>query len=266
MLALIAGKGSLPVSLSQELQALDRPHRVLSLEGFEPDLPDVQSFRVEALGEVIADLVKSGAREVCFAGAMQRPPIDPSKLHPLSLPLVPRLMGVLQSGDDALLREVIAIFEEAGLRVRGAHELAPNLLAPKGIIAGAADETLQADAAKGIEILTALSSQDIGQGCVVAHGHCLGIETLQGTDAMLSFVAGTRALVSKPSGGVLVKRAKDGQDLRIDMPSVGANTIRAMAEAGLSGLCIQAGRVLLLERPEMLEEADKSGITIWGSD
>lgn len=265
MLALIAGRGALPVTLSQALTEAGRAHRVLSLEGFEPDLPDVTSFRVEALGQVLADLVAAGADEVCFAGAMQRPPIDPARLHPLSLPLVPRLMGVLQAGDDRLLREVIAIFEEAGLRVCGAHELAPELAAPHGTVHGKPDDDQQEDAAKGSAILSALASQDVGQGCVVARGHCLGIETLQGTDAMLGFVAESRATVSPAPGGVFVKRAKLGQDLRIDMPAIGPETVRAAARAGLTGICVQAGHVLILERQDMLDEAVRSGLTIWGT-
>lgn len=265
MLALIAGKGVLPLHLSSVLRASGYSHKVLSLEGFEPDLPDVVSFRVEELGKVLSDLVEGGATEVCFAGAMQRPPIDPSRLHPLSLPLVPRLMGVLQQGDDRLLREVIAIFEEAGLTVRGAAELAPELTAPEGVVSGMPSDQDKSDAEVGRELLAALSSHDIGQGCVVANGHCLGIETLQGTDAMLGFVADTRAPVSSPPGGVFVKRAKIGQDLRIDMPAVGPETVRKAAEAGLTGICVEAGRVLILDRDAVLADAAAQGIALWGT-
>jgi DUF1009 family protein len=265
MLVLIAGKGSLPVAVSHALTAAGQRHKVLSLEGFEPDLPDVTSFRVEALGQVLADLVAKGATEVCFAGAMQRPPIDAARLHPLSLPMVPRLMGVLQQGDDALLREVIAIFEDAGLTVRGAHELVPTLTAPEAVLCGTPTPTDQTDASHGVRILGALGPLDIGQGCVVARGHCLGIETLQGTDAMLGFVANSRARVSPPPGGVFVKRSKAGQDLRIDMPAIGPATVQAAQAAGLTGICVEAGKVLVLERALTLAAAQAAGISIWGA-
>ncbi|MDJ0860253.1 MAG: UDP-2,3-diacylglucosamine diphosphatase LpxI [Dinoroseobacter sp.] len=264
MLALIAGKGELPLHLSEALRREGSPHKVLSLEGFEPNLPDVTSFRVEDLGQVLSDLADGGAREICFAGAMQRPPIDPGRLHPLSLPLVPRLMGVLQEGDDRLLREVIAIFEEAGLKVRGAAEIAPELTAPDGAVFGKPGTQDLADAEKGRSLLASLSPHDIGQGCVIAKGHCLGIETLQGTDAMLGFVAGSRAPLSPPPSGVFIKRAKVGQDLRIDMPAIGPETVRGVAEAGLTGICLEAGRVLLLDRETVVADAAKKGIAIWG--
>jgi len=264
MLALIAGKGGLPVALAAALGASARPYRVLALEGFVPDLPEVEVFRVEDLGKVLADLRTQGITEVCFAGAMQRPPIDPARLHPLSVPLVPRLMAVLQGGDDRLLREVIAIFEDAGLEVRGAHEIAPGLLAPEGAIAGEADAQARADATRGAQILGAIGPLDIGQGCVIANGQCLGVETLQGTDALLGFVARTRGAVAPGPGGVFVKRAKPGQDLRIDMPTIGPDTIRAVAQAGLRGIALQAGHVLVLERAEVARLAGDAGIALWG--
>lgn len=265
MLALIAGQGALPLHLSEALHAAGTPHTVFSLEGFEPDLPDVTSFRVEDLGQVLKDLSDAGVSEVCFAGAMQRPPIDPARLHPLSLPLVPRLMSVLQQGDDRLLREVIAIFEEAGLKVRGAAEIAPELTAPDGAICGTPGPQHLADAEKGRSLLASLSPHDVSQGCVFANGHCLGIETLQGTDAMLGFVAETRTPVAPQAGGVFTKRAKLGQDLRIDMPAIGPETVRIAAAAGLSGICVEAGHVLLLDRMRLIRDAQAHDIVVWGA-
>lgn len=261
MLALVAGRGGLPLALAETLGQAGRAFRVYALEGFAPDLPDVTLFRVEALGRLLRDMRKEGITEVCFAGAMQRPPVDMSKLHPLSLKLVPRLMKVIGQGDDRLLREVISIFEEAGLAVRGAHELAPELLAD-GPVGRGPSEAERMDARRGAEILATLGPLDLGQGCVVAGGLCLGIETLQGTDAMLGFVGQSRAKLAKLPG-VFVKRAKPGQDLRIDMPTIGPDTVTAAAAAGLSGIAVQAGAVLLLDRAEVQRRAEAAGIAVW---
>lgn len=264
MLALIAGQGGLPVALAAALSERDRPYAVFALEGFAPDLPDVRSFRVEGLGKLLRDLRKAGVTEVCFAGAMQRPAVDMTKLHPLSLPLVPRLMKVIGAGDDRLLREVIAVFEEAGLAVRGAHEIAPDLLLPQGALASRAPDAMErADASRGAEILSALGPLDLGQGCVVAGGLCLGIETLQGTDALLRFVGESRSGVARVKGGVFVKRAKPGQDLRIDMPTIGPATLAAVRSAGLTGIAVQAGAVLVLDQPALVRDADAAGLSLW---
>ncbi|MDO6646773.1 LpxI family protein, partial [Acinetobacter guillouiae] len=83
------------------------------------------------------------------------------------------------------------------------------------------------------DILLALSPLDVGQGAVVAGGLVLGIETLQGTDALLRFVGDTPAPLRRCQGGVLVKAPKRGQDLRVDMPAIGPDTVRNAAAAGL---------------------------------
>jgi DUF1009 family protein len=175
-----------------------------------------------------------------------------------SAALVPRILASLGGGDDALLRAVVLIFEEAGLEVIGAHDLMPSLLAaatppPPGAPA--------ADAVKGAEVLATLGALDLGQGCVVAGGQVLAIETLPGTEAMLDFVARTRPRGT--SGGVLVKRAKPGQDLRVDMPAIGPDTIDQAAAARLSGVCLQAGHVLLLDRARIDDRATAAGLSIW---
>lgn len=264
MLALIAGRGGLPLAIAEALTARGCAFKVYALAGFAPDLPDVTEFRVEALGRVLRDLRSAGVTELCFAGAMQRPAVEMSKLHPLSLPLVPRLMKVIGAGDDRLLREVIAIFEEAGLTVVGAHDLVPELLAAAGPIgAHTPSDALLADAARGAEILKTTGALDIGQGCVVSQGLCLALETLPGTDAMLRFVQEARA-GGLPAGGVLVKRAKPGQDLRVDMPTIGPDTIAAAHAAGLSGLALEAGRILIIDKERTIAAADAADLALWG--
>ena len=116
------------------------------------------------------------------------------------------------------------------------------------------------DTERAFDILSALSPVDVGQGCAVAGGLCLGIETLQGTDATLRFVGETPEALRHGQRGVYVKAAKRGQDLRVDMPAVGPATIDAVAAAGLAGLVIEAGRVMVLERAETLAKAEALGV------
>ena len=136
--------------------------------------------------------------------------------------------------------------------------------APKGLITGPtpSDQNL-ADAARGAQILTTLAPLDLGQGCVVASGLCLGIETLQGTDALLDFVAQTPAHLHR-TAGVFIKAPKVGQDLRVDMPAIGPETVKHVAEAGLAGIALAAERVLILDRVRTLGLAASLGVFIYG--
>jgi DUF1009 family protein len=261
--AMIAGAGRLPVEL---VAALDTPPLVCAPEGAETALPVDVPFRFERLVPFLRDLGARGVTQVVFAGAIHRPRLDPSLFDPETAALVPRLLPALQGGDDALLRAIIEVFNEFDLDVQGAGGLAPVLLAPQGTLTARAptrDET--ADATRATGILSALDVADVAQAVIVARGLCLGVEAIYGTDALLAQVATARPSREPRSGGVLAKRAKAGQDLRMDLPTVGPATIAGMQAAGLTGLCLQAGRVIMLERARMIAEADAAGITIWAN-
>lgn len=261
-LAILAGTGRLPVELALECPEALR----VGFEGVETALDGpVERHRFEELGALFGALKAQGVTEVVLAGAMSRPPLDPARFDAYMQATAPRLMQAMQAGDDGLLRFVISLFEEQGLAVRGAHEVAPALAAGEGLLTGPQpEERALADADRAAAILSALAPHDVGQGAVVAGGLCLGIETLQGTDAMLRFVAETPQALRRGGGGVLVKRPKPGQDLRADMPAIGPDTIARATEAGLSGVVLEAGRVLILDREATLEAAEAAGLFLLG--
>jgi len=120
-----------------------------------------------------------------------------------------------------------------------------------------------ADAARGDAILAAIAPVDVGQGCVVVAGLCLGVEALFGTDAMLLGVSANRAQREPITGGVLVKRAKPGQEIRVDLPTIGPDTVRSALAAQLTGICVQANRTILLDRDLTLSEANAAGLALW---
>lgn len=257
-LAILACSGGLPVRI-----ATAQPDAVkIGFQGVPNELQgDVHLHRFEKMGAVFDALKAQGVDRVVFAGSLSRPPLNPAEFDPVMLGLAPRLMVAMQGGDDALLSDVIAIFEEQGFAVMGAHELVPGLTAEEGLSAGAGmSETDLQDAERAWDILMALSPLDVGQGCVVAGGQCLGIETVQGTDALLGFVAATPEALRRGVKGVYVKAAKRGQDLRIDMPVIGPKTIEAVAGAGLAGLVVEAGKVMILEREKTLQAVENAGL------
>ncbi|PWK62690.1 hypothetical protein C7455_101720 [Roseicyclus mahoneyensis] len=253
-LAIIAGTGALPALL-----AARHPAAIVRLAGVEATVSAAQVIeaRLERFGALFDDLREAGVTDLCLAGAMRRAGFDRASLDARTAALLPRVMAAQGQGDDALLREIVAIFEEEGFVMRGAHELRPDLVAPEGVLAGKPPET--GDAARARAILTALGPLDVGQAAVAAQGQLLGIETLQGTDAMLRFVAQT----APGSGGVLVKRAKAGQDLRVDMPAIGPDTVALAAAAGLSGIELEAGHVLLLDPDAVRAACAAHAVALW---
>lgn len=235
----------------------------VTFAGAPADLPGPAGLEAEfeRLGALFDALRADGVAEVVLAGGLSRPSLDPSRLDEKTRLLAPRLMSAMGGGDDGLLRVAIEALEEEGFAVRGAHELLSSLTAAPGLLAGPEPTGSDlADAERAREILDALGPLDIGQGAVVAGGICLGIETIQGTDALLRFVAGTSPERRPAARGALAKAPKPGQDLRVDMPAIGPDTVERAAEAGLAGIAFAAGRTLLIDREKACAEAEAAGL------
>jgi UDP-2,3-diacylglucosamine hydrolase len=262
--ALIAGRGALPGDLVAAMEA--RP-LICALDGFAPDSVTAdQTFRIERIAILLRWLADQDISRVVFAGAVQRPRLDPSLMDPQSAQILPPLMAAFQAGDDATLRAVVGLFEDAGLTVVGVADIAPALVPGPGILAGQTAAVDDRDAARAVEIVHALGQVDVGQGAVVQQGLCLAVEVLAGSDAMLDGVAALSAdLRPDPNRGkgVYYKAPKPGQDLRIDLPTLGAQTVRRAAAAGLAGIAWQAGGVICLDLPEMIRTATETGLFLW---
>ena len=260
--AIIAGTGALTATLCARVET--RP-LIAALDGFAPAgiVPDV-TFRVERLVPFLNYLLDQDVTRVCFAGAVQRPNLDPSLFDPLTAQMVPRLIAAMQAGDDATLREVLKIFEEFDLEIVSATDLAPELTPRAGLMAGSLSAQDETDARRAAAIVDALGVVDVGQGTVVQAGLCLAVETLTGTDAMLEMVAQIPpSLRPKTTKGLYFKALKPGQDPRIDQPTIGPHTLDMVAKAGLGGVVFQAGGVIVLDQPALIAKADALGLFLW---
>ena len=258
--ALIAGEGRLAPAIAA---ALDNP-LVYALDHLRPEVA-ANPFRLERLVPFLDELIDQGVTQVVFAGAIRRPRIAPALFDQRTMAIVPRILMGMQSGDDAALRAVLDVFEEAGLAVLSVDQVLPNLVPGEGVLAGAPTARDRQDAARAAQIVQGLGALDIGQGAVVAQGLCLAVEALPGTQAMLEFARLHGGLRPDPAGpkGVLYKGPKPGQDRRIDLPTIGPDTVRQAAAAGLGGIVWEAGSVILLERQAAIACADAAGLFLW---
>lgn len=261
-IALIAGQGRLPeVLIAAAPEAV-----VMEMEGFPTGLPGAEKFRFERLVPFMDRLHEIGVTQLCFAGRMHRPKLEPEFFDSRTAQLVPRVAMAMGRGDDGLLREILAIFEEDGFAVLGADALHPDLVPGDGVLTAAQPSAAdRKDADRAAAIVAALGALDVGQGAVVAQGQCLAVEALPGTDSMLDFVAQTaRRADAKGAKGVFFKAPKPGQDRRVDLPALGPATVARAAAAGLAGIVFEAGGVLMIDRAEMVAEADRRGLFLWG--
>lgn len=272
-LAIVAGRGALPRLIAEDCARGGRPYRVVAFDGVPLDWTDghpVLHAVFEKPGRLFSDLRAAGCGAVTFAGGMTRPELNPLRFDLTMLRLAPKVLRGMRGGDDGALRLVAEVFEAEGLRLVPAQGILTDLLATPGVMTRAQPtDADRDDAARAAAIVAALGAADAGQGAVVAQGICLGLESIQGTDAMLDFVARTGSAFRPDRAGargVLFKAPKPGQDWRMDLPAIGPDTVRAAAAAGLGGVVVQAGGVLVLGRSETIAAADAAGLFLWGRE
>jgi len=286
MLALIAGTGDLPPALVARLPV--RP-LICALDGFWPIVTPDLMFRIERLGSFLNTLRAKGVTEVCMAGAVTRPAIDPGAIDDATKPLVPIIMQAIAQGDDGALCAIIGIFENAGFVVKAAHEIAPDLLPHTGVL-GQKPLTIdhRRDAVTAEKTIAEMGQLDVGQACLVRNGRVLARESQSGTDAMLAQFApsgdplwaavdGLGSVLGSAAewlsgedgdpidarGAILFKAPKPGQDRRADLPVIGPQTVQGAAAAGLAGIVIEADGVMVLDIDQVIASADAEGLFLW---
>lgn len=268
-LAIIAGGGSLPWEAAAAVRGR-RPVIVLALDGeaeiAAPSGCAVQSERIgfHELGRIHTLLKTQGVRDILMLGSVRKRPDFGRMIGDWqTMRLLPKIARAVVGGDDTVLKNVLALVEAEGFRVVGVADAVPELLAAQGTLTRAAPGPRHLeDIALGARYLAAAAPFDIGQAAVVMDGRIVAVEGAEGTDAMLERCRGLKdagRIRARARAGVLVKRAKRGQELRADLPVVGAQTLRKSLAAGLGGIAVEANRTILAERAQLLAEADKAG-------
>jgi len=267
-LGILAGGGPLPGRVAAAAEAAGRGVFLVGLEGFaEPAVlaPYPHGWaRLAAAGRILGLLRAQGCTEVVLVGPVRRPSLLDLRPDAEGARLLARIGRAAFGGDDGFLAAIVRVLAEEGFRVLGAHEVLTEAVAPRGTLGAVpADAQGMADIARGVAVVRALGSVDVGQGCVVQQGIVLAVEAIEGTDAMLARAAGLR----RPGpGGVLVKLVKPGQERRADLPTIGPATVRAAAASGLRGIAVEAGGTLLTDRPGLIAAADAAGLFLLGID
>ena len=270
-LGLIAGGGDLPLAIAARCEAEGRPLFVVRLASFaDPHL--VRYSHIEAgmaeIGKVLAALKAESCAAVCFAGTVNRPDFKALKPDLKGAMVLPGIIAAAAKGDDALLRKILSVFEAEGYAIEGADDILGGETLPAGALGRVTPTQEQlSDLRKALHVAEKAGELDIGQGAVVCDGLVLAVEAQEGTDAMLNRVAGLPADLRGAAGaakGALGKAPKPIQDLRVDMPVMGARTIENAAAAGLAGVGGIAGHLILIDRRAIIEAADRLGLFVWG--
>lgn len=261
---LIAGGGSFPLLTLRAAREAGHEMTVVAVrEEAAPEIAELtdscQWVSLGQLSKAIEVFRSAGVTEAVMAGRIQHKQIF-SAIRP-DWRLVKVLNNLRRKNTDSLLGAVTRVFEDEGITILDSTFFLASSLAREGANGGRKPSPVECkDVEYGREVAAVLAGHDIGQSVVICEQACVAVEAMEGTDAVLARageLANGRRLT-------LVKVAKPGQDMRFDVPVIGPRTIRKMREVNATAVAVEAGKTLLLEKDELLREADGAGIAVVG--
>ena len=262
--ALIAGNGRFPLLVLEAARGAGHEMVVVAVkEETDPQIESLgSSCHWVSLGELsrlIEILKQEGITRAVMAGQIRHAQIF-SSIRP-DWRLMKLLMSLKQKNTDSLIGAVAGVLAEEGVELIDSTAFLQPLLAPDGPISSRAlNEREVADIDYGHRIARALAAFDIGQSVIICERACVAVEAMEGTDAAML----RAAQYSNGRPLTVVKVSKPNQDMRFDVPVIGPRTIATMRQANATALAVDAGRTLLLDREELLREADRAQVAIVG--
>lgn len=263
-LGIIAGKGSLPFLIANNYTKQGGKCYIAAIKD-EADIDQIKNFKykifkIGRVGATINYFKENNVQNIIFIGGINRPNFKNLTVDGTGSLLLFKIVGQKIRGDDSLLKIVANFFEDYGFKVISSSEIYQNQQCDSNIITDIAPTSSdKKDIELGVKLLNHLSKFDIGQSVIVEDGYVLGIEAAEGTDNLIARCIDLR---KKLHGGILVKIPKLGQDIRLDIPTIGPDTIRNLAKYNYKGIAIKANDVIVVEEELAIKLANKHKIFI----
>ncbi|MBL4719959.1 MAG: UDP-2,3-diacylglucosamine diphosphatase LpxI [Alphaproteobacteria bacterium] len=263
-LGIIAGGGPLPRQIADRILKRGQDVFIIAFEGYtDPETTNGRDHawvRLGAVGKTIKTLKVENVVDLVLAGPIKRPSLKDLRPDVAALKLLHKF-GKKAFGDDGLLTSILSTLEDEGFRILGADELMGTVLVEPGVVAGnTPDAQALLDIERGVAVLRALGAVDVGQAAIVQEGLVLGVEAIEGTDALISRCGELRR---EGPGGVLVKIRKPDQDTRVDLPTIGVETVLCAARAGLRGIAIEAAGTMIMDRDAVIKKSQEVNVFIF---
>jgi DUF1009 family protein len=271
--ALIAGSGRLPVEVADALAKQGKAPFVILVEGEANETAALSAYAnttmaMEDVGRLRSVFRQNNITHAVLAGGIsRRPKLWHFKPTLGLIRIIPSVVAGLAGGDNRLLATLVRVFHGFGVKVLGAHEVMPELLASEGVMTRAKPEASDLrDLDAAFAAAKAIGALDIGQAAVAIGGRAVELEGIEGTAGLLERMRGLRShgRLAGKTRGALVKCAKPDQELRADLPSIGPETVDAAHAAGLAGIGVEADRALILDSAETIARANRLGVFIVG--
>ena len=261
-IGLIVGSGELPTYCMEKLFLLGYETTIVRLPCSKVKLKkniDRIDLKYEKIDETFLLLKQRQINDIALIGYMERPKIDTSKVNYGSQILLSKVFSILNKGDGEIFSAVKRMFADQNFTLVKVQDLLPELTLGSGTYGfSPVDKNVLKDIEAGVKIFLNYARLDIGQSLIFQDGHCLGLETITGTDEMIRAIINFRERNKKRSkeilsGGILIKGSKPDQVLDIDTPVIGPDTIKLAKNAKLNGLVIESNKVILVNRDLIID-------------
>lgn len=256
-LGIIAGNGDLPDEIAKiytsgagdcYIASIDKDRSYLGVP--------YKKFAIGAVGAILEYFEENKVEDVIIIGGIERPDLNSLKVDLGGAALLANIAKQKMLGDDSVLKIVMDYIKKRGFNVISVLDVLA--LKDDNLIFTNKKTSKQnnIDIKIGVDVLKKLGHLDVGQSVIVCDGYVLGIEAAEGTD---NLIRRCDLLRKKEKGGVLIKMSKIGQDMRLDVPVIGPETIFCLAKHGFNGLAIEKSGVIIIkpeETKKLLDEND----------
>ena len=261
MIGLILGDSYFPKEIVKKLNKIKKKYLIIDLTRKNKFKKNNNTYylSIGEFGKIIKILKKNKCKKVLFAGKVVKPHFSKIKLDLKGIYYFPRIIKSSKLGDAALLKEIIKILKEEKIETISSLTFNPELALKKGTYTRIKpDNEDKIDINKAIETLNSLGKYNFSQGTVVRNKKIIAIEGKGGTQQMIKKCK-NKKFINK---GVLVKFPKKKQDLRIDLPAVGINTLTQCKSAGIKGIVLKSKLNVFLEKNKCIAFANKNKMFI----
>ena len=257
MIGLIFGETDFPKQILKKIKK-KKKYLIIDLTKTKIFKKDKNSYSVSIgqFGKIISILKKNNCNKVLFAGKVDKPNFSKLKLDFKGIYYIPRIIKSSKLGDAAILKEIIKILKKEKINTLSSTIFTPELSLKKGIYSKTKPDTQdKKDINKSIKVLNKTGAYTYSQGAVSRNNKVIAVEGREGTQKMLSNI-------NNKENGVLVKFPKKKQDTRVDLPTVGLNTLKQCTKAGLKGIVLKHKKNILLDKKKCIQYANKNKMFI----
>ena len=260
MIGLIFGETNFPKQILKKIKN-KKKYLIIDLSKNKIFKKDKFSHSVSLgqFGKIITILKENNCNKVLFAGKVEKPKFSKLRLDFKAVYYMPKIIKSSKLGDAAILKEIISILKKERIKTINSLAFNPELTLKKGNYTTIKPNRLdKLDISKAIKTLNRLGKYTFSQGTVVRNKKVIAIEGKSGTKKMLKKCKSTKY----KNQGVLVKLPKKRQDLRIDLPTIGLQTLKQCKSAGLKGIVLKSRQNVFLDRKRCISFANKNGMFI----